>query len=628
MPTPDILLEATRELLRKHAPFDRMADDAFAFAVPRMKLAYFAKDHEILAPGSGVAKHLHIVQRGAVGSRVEDPRAEPEPPRGPGDCFPVGALSAGGPPTRIYRALTDTFCYLLSRDDFLELRRRSPEFERFCTDAITETLRQSLTQLSAHYVQRATEQQTIARPLRELVRREPIASPASAPLADALARMRDARVRTIVVTGEGGEPVGVFTLVDLLNRVVLPGMPLTTPLCDVMSAPAVTLPADATAHEAMETMAARGVRQIVVVDGSRIVGVASERDLFALTRTSMRQVLDGLQTARSLDALQGCADDIRRLTHTLLAQGVTAGALTRTIASLNDALARRALELVRERRHPGDAPWCWLALGSEGRGEQTFASDQDNALVFADGPDVADRRERLLAFANDANEAFAALGFPLCTGNVMARNPDYCLTLGEWKERFMGWLTAPTPQALLGVNIVFDFRPLFGAATLADALRAWLFGYTRDNKVFLRLMARNALESGPALGLIRAFATDEDPGHRGTLDVKVRGTRLFVDAARVFALGFGIAETSTPSRLRVAAATMRIETRHVEATVDAFHYLQLLRLRVQDDGSRRTHAAANRLDPETLNEVDQRMLKEAFRQARKLQERLAQWYEL
>ena len=94
-----------------------MPDDAFAFAIPRMRLAYFAKDREILVPRLGAATHLHIVQRGAVGSRVEDPRVEPEPPLGPGECFPVGALSAGGPPTKIYHALEDTFCYQLPRDD-------------------------------------------------------------------------------------------------------------------------------------------------------------------------------------------------------------------------------------------------------------------------------------------------------------------------------------------------------------------------------------------------------------------------------------------------------------------------------------------------------------------------------
>ena len=34
----------------------------------------------------------------------------------------------------------------------------------------------------------------------------------------------------------------------------------------------------------------------------------------------------------------------------------------------------------------------------------------------------------------------------------------------------------------------------------------------------------------------------------------------------------------------------------------------------------------NRIDPSRLNEVDQRMLKEAFRQARKLQQRLKDTY--
>lgn len=601
-----------------------MTDDAFAYAIPRMRLAYYAKDREILAPRLGAATHLFIVQRGAVGSRVEDPRVEPEPPLGPGECFPVGALSAGGPPTKLYHALQDTFCYQLPRDGFVELRRLSPEFERFCTRAITETLQQSLAQLSAHYTQRAAEQQSIARPLSGLVRCEPVACPGDEPLATALAQMSKARVRTIVVVNRAGEPIGMFTLLDLLRRVVIPGKPLTTPLAEVMSAPVVTLSAAASAHEAMETMAAREVRQIVVVDGNRLVGVVNERDLFTLTRVSMRQVLDGLNEARTIAALERCAQDIRNLAHGLLAQGVTSEPLTRTIASFNDALARRAIELVLARHTIAAVDWCWLALGSEGRSEQTFASDQDNALVFRAEGDIGEHRGRLLAFAHDVNDAFAALGVPLCDGGVMAGNRDYCLTLDEWKERFLGWLTAPTPQALLGANIVFDFRPLFGNAALASELRSWLFGYTTDNAMFLRLMTQNALESGPPLGLIRTFATDDDAPHRGTIDIKTRGTRLFVDAARVFALAFGIHETNTAARLRTAGSALRVEARHVEATVEAFHFLQLLRLRLQDDTDVGT--GINRLKPDMLNEVEQRMLKESFRQARKLQERLERTY--
>jgi CBS domain-containing protein len=621
------LADATRAFLRRHAPFDTMADEAIDWAIPRLALAYFPKDATILTPGSGPVSELHLIQRGRVGSRPDDPRAEPDPTLGPGELFPVGALSAGGPTTKIFHAVQDTFCYVLPRDDFMELRRRSPELERFCTQAITETLKASLSQLAVQYGQRAAEQQTLTRPLAELVRRAPVTCSASAPVRDALVAMNDAKVRTVVIVDEAQRPVGLFTLVDVLRRVALPERPLATPVAEVMTAPVMALDASATAHEAMHQMAENGIRQIVVVDGGRVRGVVNERDLFALQRVSMRQVIEILRGAESLEDLARGAEDIRGLTRNLLAQGVGAEPLTRTIASLNDGLTRRAIDLCAARHDLADVDWCWLALGSEGRGEQTLATDQDNAIVFAPAdPSGTDaERSRLMAFAAEVNEALAKLGFPLCSGAVMARERDMCLAQDEWKERFLGWISAPTPEALLAANILFDFRPIHGNATLADALRTWLLSYTSESKVFLRLLVQNALQATPPLGLIRAFATDDEPPHRGTLDLKVRGTRVFVDAARAFALGLGIPDSGTSARMRVAGAKLGIEPRHVEATVEAFHFLQLLRLRVQDVAT--GHASANRLDPDTLNEVDQRMLKESFRQARKLQQRLAQTFQ-
>jgi len=626
--TPPLIVEATREFLRRYAPFNQMNDAAFAFLIPQLKLAYFAKDAKILAPQEGAASHLHIIQRGLVGSHPDNVQAEPDPTLGPGELFPVGALSAGGATTKIYHAVEDTFCYLLSRDDFLELRSLSPPFERHCTHAITETLKQSLATLHGHYSQRAADEQTLTRTLGELVHREPVAVAATAPIREALERMAEAKVRTIIVLDGDGSPTGMFTLVDLLRRVVLPGRPLTAPLSEVMSSPIVMLPGSATAHEALHVMAERAVRQLVVVDGDRLLGAVNERDLFALQRVSMRQVIEGLRGANSLQELKRAADDIRRLTRNLLAQGVGAEPLTRTIASLNDLLTRRAIEFVLVRHDLSDIDWCWLALGSEGRSEQTFATDQDNALVFeaAEAALAQRRRPALLAFAAEVNTALDALGFPLCTGKVMASNPEFCLSADEWKAKFLDWIREPTPQALLSANIVFDFRPLLGNTSLADALRGWLLGYTQENSIFLRLMVQNALEIAPPLGLIRAFATDDDSAYKGTLDLKTRGTRLFVDVARVFALTHGISDTGTAARLRIAGKRLRVEDRHVAATIEAFHFLQLLRLRQQDLAG--DHGHANRIDPNTLNEVEQRMLKEAFRQAKQLQRRLRESYQL
>jgi CBS domain-containing protein len=626
--TAAVAVDDVRDFLSRHAPFNRMSDEALAFLAPRVVRALFARDGTILATHSGPVPHLHIVERGLVGRRPDSMQSVPERTLGPGEMFPVGALSAGGATTKVFTALQDTSCFLLGRDDFLRLRQVSPEFERYCTQAITETLKQSLESLYAQYSQRAAEQQSMTRPLGELVRNAPVACAASISLRQAAQKMADARVRTIIALDDGGAPVGMFTLVDLLRRVVLPGVSLDSPLTEVMTSPIVALPASASVSEAMHAMAAHGVRQLVVVENAGLRGVVNERDLFALQRVSMRQVNEELQGADSVDMLKRAGDDIRRLTQNLLAQGIGAEPLTRTIASLNDALTRRTIELALARHDLGAIDWCWLALGSEGRGEQTFATDQDNAIVFAaaDAGDAQSLRARLISFARDVNADLDRLGFPLCSGNVMASNPELCLSVEEWKSRFLTWIREPTPQALLNANIVFDFRPLYGHTALCEALRVWLFGYTQANAPFLRLMVQNALQVEPPLGLIRAFAVDDEPSAKGTLDLKTRGTRLFVDCARVFALAHAIPDPGTSARLRVAGERLHVAPRHVDATIEAFHFLQLLRLRQQDQ--RAPGENPNRIDPYALNEVDQRMLKEAFRQARQLQERLRLSYRL
>jgi CBS domain-containing protein len=233
------------------------------------------------------------------------------------------------------------------------------------------------------------------------------------------------------------------------------------------------------------------------------------------------------------------------------------------------------------------------------------------------------------------NAALADLGFPLCPGNIMASNPECCLTSGEWRGRFAAWIREPTPAALLGANIYFDFRALQGSAALAEALRAWLNGITPENRLFQRMLVANALQAEPPLGWIRTFRTDEGE-YAGTLDLKSHGTRIFVDAARAFALAFGISETNTSQRIRLAGRHLNLDERDVSSTVEAYHFLQMLRLRAQRGALEADRsavaqpdpvtprAAHNRIDPYALNELDQRMLREAFRQARALQVQLEQ----
>lgn len=329
-----------------------------------------------------------------------------------------------------------------------------------------------------------------------------------------------------------------------------------------------------------------------------------------------------IAAAADVPALAGCAASARELA--LALHGAEAGAalVSGVLSRLNDVITARALVLLQARFRLPPARWCWLGLGSEGRLEQTLATDQDNGLIFSasDDGEARELRELFLPFARAVNAALADCGFPLCDGEVMGGNPRWCLSQSEWLESFTTWVRTPEPEALLNASIFFDFRPLGGDVALAADLRRELATLTRGNDIFLRMMTANALAAAPPLGRLRDFVTVPESG--GTVDLKKFGSRLFVDAARIFSLGGGGGETATAPRLRRAARDGIITPADAEAAVHAFHALQGVRLTTQAAALAAGKAPGNMIDPETLNEFDRRVLLEALRQARNLQQRL------
>jgi CBS domain-containing protein len=203
----------------------------------------------------------------------------------------------------------------------------------------------------------------------------------------------------------------------------------------------------------------------------------------------------------------------------------------------------------------------------------------------------------------------------------MASSPQCCLSVAEWKARFAGWIERAEPQALLNATIFFDFRALAGEAQLARELREWLVPIVADDRRFLVQLTRNALENQPPLGLVRDFVFAAGARHR--LDLKVNGVTPFVDAGRVLALAAGLTDTNTLQRLRGAGERLGFEPAEIAAWEEACQFIQLLRLREQQRQLDEGKPLDNRIDPDDLNDLDRRILKESMRQARKLQDRLA-----
>ena len=302
--------------------------------------------------------------------------------------------------------------------------------------------------------------------------------------------------------------------------------------------------------------------------------------------------------------------------------------LTHFIASLNDLLTQRIIDLELTGARLGDVQMCWIALGSEGRFEQTLSSDQDNGIIFVASAEADALRLRLLPFAQRVNKALASCGFPLCKGNVMAGNPQWCLSDKEWQTRFAYWIDSGDPQALLHGTIFFDLRALHGNIALVDNLQDWLLSQTSKNPRFLHQMAANALRNRPPLGFLQDFVTAKDAEHLHTINLKVNAATLFVDAARIYSLALGIAQTNTSTRLREFGNRHALPQREVQAWIDAFQFIQALRLRHQHAQSLQGQAMDNRVNPDDLNQLERRILKEALLCARELQQRLTLDYQL
>jgi len=616
------LLAKLRQELMGYPPFAQMQACDLDFLLARSRPHHYAPDELLVGPHSGVVKEVFFIRSGLViGERGLAALSGGTFRYEPGELFPVSAAIAQRAVTATYRAAADTFVLALPIDAMQALAARSPPFSDFLNRRILEFLDLSRRALQEAYASQELDELSLETPLGELARQAPVSCAPATPLRQALSQMHQLHIGSMLVTDEGHKPLGILTRYDILGRVTLPALPLDTPISQVMVQPVHTLTHEHVALDAALLMSRHGIRHVPVTRGGVVVGMVSERDLFAMQRLSLKQVSTAIRSAADVGALRTAAQDIRRLARSLLGQGVHARQLTALVSHLNDVLTGRLLAIKALEHQIDLRRLCWLALGSEGRSEQTIATDQDNALILPD--DITPiQRDAALRFARDVNASLDACGYPLCKGGVMAGEPACCLSLRQWRERFMHWIEHGAPQDLLNASIYFDFRPLAGDAAMAQGLRQEVGAAARRAPRFIKQLATNALRHGAPLNWMGAIASDD----AGLIDLKLQGAAIFVDVARIYALSHGIGATGTRERLEAVGPLLGLAASEYDAWVGGFEFLQRLRLQIQLEGTA-TLQQPNHLRVASLNNIDRRILKESFRVARSLQQRLQLDYE-
>lgn len=625
-------IHGTMAFLQKFPPFNQMDAAHLAYLVENCQLRFYGEGETIIKPTDGPVEHFYIVKQGRVhGERPHSARRGTETTFEitSGECFPLAALIGERATRTEHLAAEDTFCLLLNKPAFIKLFSLSNPLRDFALRGVSSLLDQVNQQVQMRAVETLGAQYSLDTRLGQLAMRTPISCSPDMPLRDAVKLMHEQQVGSIVIVDPKLKPLGIFTLRDL-RRVVADGVDLAQPIDCLMTQSPFDLPPDASAFDAAMAMTERHIAHVCLVERGQLCGVISERDLFSLQRVDLVHLARTIRHAGRVETLAALRSDVRQLVDSMLAHGASSTQITQLITLLNDHTVCRVIELTLEDLGAPGIPFTWLVFGSEGRSEQTLHTDQDNGILFeaADAAEAAAIRGRMLPLAQEINQRLAQCGFTLCKGNIMAGNPELCLSRQEWSRRFSRFVQEATPENLLASSIYFDLRAVWGATEGCDHLREDLLQQVAGNSLFQRMLAENALRQRPPVGMFRDFVVARSGAEKDTLDLKVQGLTPFVDGARLLALAHGVNACNTLERLRALIQQGVIEAQDGAAYEEAYHYIQQARMQQHQLQARNGQAYSNRVDPDHLNHLDRRILRESFRQAQRLQSSLAQRYQL
>jgi len=548
---------------------------------------------QILEQGGEPAESLYLVLEGEVALRDGE---EEVGSLGPGEFFGFPSLLSGEPPAFSVVARTPVRILVFPKEGFQKLLA-FPEAARFFGQDLASRVRL-----------REAPDLSLFAPVGRLIRRPPAFIPPTATVEEAARRMREEGISSLLVEGE---PLGILTDRDLRNRVLAEGLSPATPVAGVMSTPLFALPAETPIYEAVAAMVERGIHHLPLTQGEKVLGVVTHTDLV------LHQAQSPLLLLRRIERLdlERYGLEVAHLVEALFARGLGGLEIGRVVASLNDALLRRLVREAEAALGNPPVPYSFLVFGSEGRREQALLTDQDNALVLAEGG----HEGYFQALGERVVQGLIRAGIPECKGGYMATR--WRMPLKAWLSTFRKWMEAPEPQALLETQIFFDFRSVAGELSLRPLEEAIL---ERSRKgVFLYHLAQSALAFRPPLGLFGRVRTEE-----GFVDLKRAALAPIVALARLYALMAGSLAKGTVERLMAALAGGTLSQEGAERLAEAYRFFFHLRLGHQLAAFRQGKEIGNRVLWSALSPRERQLALEGFRAILEIQESTAARFQL
>jgi CBS domain-containing protein len=587
-------------------PFDRLTPAEVETLRAALDIAYFRPDEAIIEQDKP-ADDLYVVIKGTIEERDGNDLLAL---LGPKDSFDSRAL-VHGRSGHAFVAREETLCYAAPRATILSLIQSNPRFASFFYRDISHKLDDFV---------RDEEEQRYGSLMRSRIS-ELFLHPAAFIDADDTIEAAGHMMHEIdsnALFVRDGDRIGIITGMNLSKAVVLRRQSIQTAVRELAHFDVVTVRSDDFVSSALVLMTKLNKRRVAVRDGERYVGVLEDIDVLGFLAGSAQVVAGRIERASTEDDLAIAARETAAQVRVLRRQGVGVELIGEIMSDLNQRLFSRLFELTApaEFRTSG----CLIVMGSEGRGEQTVRTDQDNGLILSEPVD----RAKLDAFRADFSGALSRFGFPPCPGNVMVSNPAWSKPLSDYLADFRSWLALPDDTSHLNVAIFYDARPVAGDAQLLVAAKTELIEMARGEQVFLAHFARAIDSFATPIGLFRNLITSVGDGD--ALDLKKGGIFPIVHGVRSLALKHGLMETATDKRIVRLRDFGVLHADFARELSQAFQYMMMLRLDGQLAASAGTSGTLVR--PSSLSSMERDLLRDAFQVVKQFREFIRRHFNL
>ena len=627
----NMIMEEVVEFLSNTPPFNRLDASLIGDIASGVLMEFYPEGHVVLMQGGPAADCMSIVKNGGIKVFVKTGENEDIMVDyiGEGESFGLLSVVSGGMSHDTVTAAEDTVCYSIKKEIVLDLMETNAAFSSFYMKSFFKKFidigYKEIHDRSLLYG--GGDKLLFTNTLNDIASRNIITAPQDISIKEAADKMSRHKISSLVLLDPDGFPAGVVTDKDLRNKVTAKGRDVGEPVSNIMSVTLIKSEAGDYCFEALLKMIRYNIHHLLIVNKGNISGIMTGHDLMMMQGASPLSVAREIENQSTPDGLIPVSKKINKIITVLIKEEAKASNITRIITEINDRLVRKLLEITEKRLGPPPVNYCWIVFGSEGRKEQTFRSDQDNAIIYADPEKDGDKVEKYFSdFTLYMKAALVKCGFPACRADYMASNPKWRGPLKAWKGYFSKWINTPTPEAVLSSLIFFDFRPVHGDFTLAEKLRAYLGSALRNQKMFLTHMAATILKNRPPIGLFGRFTPEKKGDQKGAVNIKMNGLGPIIDAARLCALDIGMYNTSTLERLNDLKDRHSAVAEFCEELAQSFEFLMSLRLRHQYRQMESGIEPDNFINPETLGSLDQKMLKELFRIVSRAQESIKRQY--